>query len=124
MTLVRVVRRGAAVLVQAMRESGKVAIGKFVLTGKEHLVVLRPSGDSLVMRFMTHLVFGDIPSGMDVIVHPVALAGWVGLFVTALNLFPIAQLDGGHISYAVLGRRSTTVCFSHLCTRSPTSGRC
>ena len=41
-----------ALLVEAMRESGKVAIGKFVLTGKEHLVVLRPSGDSLVMEIL------------------------------------------------------------------------
>jgi membrane-associated protease RseP (regulator of RpoE activity) len=60
-------------------------------------------GDSLVMRVMTYLVFGDIPRGMDVIVHPIALAGWVGLFVTALNLFPVGQLDGGRIAYALFG---------------------
>src|SRR5467141_2552950 len=39
-------------------------------------------GDSLLMRALTWLVFGSIPPGMDVFVHPVALAGWVGLFVT------------------------------------------
>jgi membrane-associated protease RseP (regulator of RpoE activity) len=38
-----------------------------------------------------------------------AFAAWFGLLATALNLFPIGQLDGGHISYAVLGRRSTVV---------------
>jgi membrane-associated protease RseP (regulator of RpoE activity) len=41
--------------------------------------------------------------------HPMAFAAWFGMLATSLNLFPIGQLDGGHISYAVLGRRSTAV---------------
>jgi membrane-associated protease RseP (regulator of RpoE activity) len=61
-------------------------------------------GDSMLMRFLVYLTFGRIPGGMDVLVHPVALAGWVGLFVTALNLFPVGQLDGGRIAYALFGR--------------------
>ncbi len=60
-------------------------------------------GDSLMMRFFTWVVFGTIPAGMDVFVHPMALAGWFGLYVTALNLFPVGQLDGGRIAYALFG---------------------
>jgi membrane-associated protease RseP (regulator of RpoE activity) len=66
-------------------------------------------GDSLVMKALTRLRFGALPDGMDVFVHPVALAGWVGLFVTALNLFPVGQLDGGRIAYALFGERHRTV---------------
>jgi membrane-associated protease RseP (regulator of RpoE activity) len=60
-------------------------------------------GDNLLMRLAQRMVFGVLPPGQDVIVHPVALAAWFGLLVTSLNLFPIGQLDGGHVSFAVLG---------------------
>jgi membrane-associated protease RseP (regulator of RpoE activity) len=66
-------------------------------------------GDSLLMRGLVWLVFGQIPEGMDVFIHPIGLAGWVGLFVTALNLFPVGQLDGGRIAYALFGARHRTV---------------
>ena len=69
-------------------------------------------GDSLLMRGLVYLVLGHVPEGMDVFVHPVALAGWVGFFVTALNLFPVGQLDGGRIAYALAGphhRRISTI---------------
>jgi membrane-associated protease RseP (regulator of RpoE activity) len=71
----------------------------------EHLAF----GDSLLMRFLVYLHFGSIPAGSDVFIHPVALAGWVGLFVTALNLFPVGQLDGGRIAYALFGSRHRLV---------------
>ncbi|MEJ2745483.1 MAG: site-2 protease family protein, partial [bacterium] len=61
-------------------------------------------GDSLITSFMTHLIKGPVPEGKTVMLHPVAFAGWVGLLITAFNLMPTGQLDGGHVLYAVIGR--------------------
>jgi membrane-associated protease RseP (regulator of RpoE activity) len=66
-------------------------------------------GNSLLFSLLEKVIIGEIPEGTDLVLHPLAFAGWVGLFVTALNLMPIGQLDGGHIAYAVLGRRSRIV---------------
>ena len=72
-------------------------------------------GEPLLFRLATWLMWGSIPDGYSVNMHPMAFASWFGLLATALNLFPIGQLDGGHISYAVLGRRSTTVTLGSIC---------
>jgi membrane-associated protease RseP (regulator of RpoE activity) len=66
-------------------------------------------GEPLLFRAATWVTWGSIADGYSVNLHPMAFAAWFGLLATALNLFPIGQLDGGHISYAVLGRRSTVV---------------
>jgi membrane-associated protease RseP (regulator of RpoE activity) len=62
-------------------------------------------GDSLLFHWLTNLIVGARPEGMFLDMSSLAFAGWIGFFVTAMNLMPIGQLDGGHISYAMLGRR-------------------
>ena len=66
-------------------------------------------GEPLLFQFIAWLIWGEPPDGYTINLHPVGLAAWFGLLVTAINLFPVAQLDGGHISYASLGSRSTAV---------------
>ena len=61
-------------------------------------------GEPLLFKFASWLLWGTPPDGYSLNMHPMAFAAWFGLLATALNLFPIGQLDGGHISYAVLGR--------------------
>jgi membrane-associated protease RseP (regulator of RpoE activity) len=65
--------------------------------------------DPLLFSFIQRLVIGEVPANYDVILHPIGYAGWVGLFVTALNLLPVGQLDGGHIAYALFGKRSRAI---------------
>ena len=66
-------------------------------------------GDSLLTGLLAWLRFGALPAGHMIYTHPVADAAWAGFLVTALNLFPVGQLDGGRISYALFGRRHRTI---------------
>jgi membrane-associated protease RseP (regulator of RpoE activity) len=63
-------------------------------------------GDPLLFQLMERVWWGHIPDGQALYVHPMGLAAWFGLLATALNLFPFGQLDGGHITYALFGRRA------------------
>ncbi|MEM1203242.1 MAG: site-2 protease family protein [Acidobacteriota bacterium] len=59
--------------------------------------------EPLLLQWMTRLLV-DVPEGYTLLLSPLAYAGWVGLFVTSLNLLPIGQLDGGHLVYTLLPR--------------------
>jgi membrane-associated protease RseP (regulator of RpoE activity) len=60
-------------------------------------------GDSLLFTALTHLVLGVSGTEVSIALHPIAFAGWFGLFVTFLNLLPVGQLDGGHVVYSLFG---------------------
>lgn len=72
-------------------------------------LIFSPDGESLLSSWMISLTLGKFPPGTLLSIHPIALAGWLGLFITVLNLLPIGQLDGGHIVYALFGRRHTLI---------------
>jgi membrane-associated protease RseP (regulator of RpoE activity) len=62
-------------------------------------------GQSLLYLLLKRIILGPIPDGHDVFLNATAFAGWSGIFVTALNLLTVAQLDGGHVAYALFGKR-------------------
>src|SRR6266849_4859639 len=62
-------------------------------------------GNSLLFWGLSRVVLGVDPNTVTINLHPIALAGWFGLFVTTLNLLPVGQLDGGHVIYALFGPR-------------------
>jgi membrane-associated protease RseP (regulator of RpoE activity) len=73
------------------------------------LSTLRPGemieGNSLLYVLLKKLAHPEASPTDDILLHPVAWAGWLGLFVTSLNLLPVGQLDGGHVIYALFGER-------------------
>ncbi len=71
-------------------------------------------GNSIIFWCVSRVVLGVDPNTVNVDLHPIAFAGWLGLFVTTLNLLPVGQLDGGHVVYALLGGRVHRV-VSRLC---------
>ena len=62
-------------------------------------------GNSLIFWSISRVVLGVNPNDVNVGLHPIAFAGWLGLFVTTLNLLPVGQLDGGHVVYSLFGGR-------------------
>jgi membrane-associated protease RseP (regulator of RpoE activity) len=66
-------------------------------------------GTSILFSLINWVVNGAMPADTNLVLHPVAFAGWIGLLVTSLNLLPVGQLDGGHVTYAIFGRRQQAV---------------
>jgi membrane-associated protease RseP (regulator of RpoE activity) len=58
-------------------------------------------GEPLLFQLLSWLALGPLTPDQNIVLHPVAFAGWIGLLVTALNLIPVGQLDGGHVAYAL-----------------------
>jgi membrane-associated protease RseP (regulator of RpoE activity) len=88
---------GFVVAVAAFASS--IRLARFVVPGSGLTL-----GEPLIFKAVEYLMGMTPPQGMDSYLHPVSFAAWVGFLVTALNLLPAAQLDGGHITYALFGK--------------------
>ncbi|WKZ40074.1 MAG: site-2 protease family protein [Anaerolineales bacterium] len=78
---------------------------KYITFGQLLPAPVEPQGFLYWVRYI--VMGGPIPfGGVDVLIHPVAFAGWAGILVTALNLIPAGTLDGGHVIYALFGERA------------------
>lgn len=68
-------------------------------------------GSSLILNFCSEMVLGVDPTSpyVNIHLHPIAFAGWIGMLVTSLNLMPVGQLDGGHIIYAFSPDKHSTI---------------
>ena len=86
-----------------------VALSRVIPLPPADSVALVTLGEPLLFQAAAWLIWGALPDGHAINLHPMGFAAWFGLLMTALNLFPIGQLDGGHISYAALGARSTSL---------------
>jgi len=71
-------------------------------------------GEPLLLQFFAWIIFGPIPDTYDIVLHPIGFAAWFGFFVTAINLIPLGQLDGGHVAFAVFGHRQRTLAFTAI----------
>jgi membrane-associated protease RseP (regulator of RpoE activity) len=71
-------------------------------------------GTPLILDWMIYAVHGPLAENQTVLVNPLLMAGWVGVFITALNLTPVGQLDGGHILYCLIGKRAHAVAWAFV----------
>ena len=67
-------------------------------------------GSSIALAIVSKLALGSaLLEGHRMILDPLAFGAWFGIVITALNLLPIGQLDGGYISYAIFGAKRAKV---------------
>ncbi|MCC6746405.1 MAG: site-2 protease family protein [Deltaproteobacteria bacterium] len=105
--------RNALVDVGAAGPLAGLVVALPILAYGIHLSPVKPvgpgflEGNSILYLALKLLIKGQVlpGGGLDVALHPVAWAGWVGLLVTMINLLPIGQLDGGHVAFAYFGAR-------------------
>ncbi len=69
-------------------------------------------GSSLIFKLIESIFYHDIPEKAEILLHPVAFAGWIGFFITAINLIPIGQTDGGHILFGLFPKYHRKVSFA------------
>ncbi len=82
------------------------AVESLEATAQEGFLTL---GEPVVFKLLSYLILGPLDESTTVVLHPIAFAGWVGIFITALNLLPIGQLDGGHILYTILPKKAHAI---------------
>ena len=73
-------------------------------------------GEPLLFKAAVRMLHGAIAPQNELNMHPMVFASWFGMLATALNLLPFGQLDGGHITYATLGRWSTPISLATVAT--------
>jgi Zn-dependent protease len=72
--------------------------------------------DPLLAKLLMHWLRPDFAPNTELVVNPVYMAGWVGMFVTGLNMMPVSQLDGGHVIYALFLKRGHWIARAFLLT--------
>lgn len=76
-------------------------------------------GEPLIFKLLEFVMGKTPPAGMEINLHPIGIAAWFGFFATALNLLPVGQLDGGHVSYALFGGVHKRISQAFLVTLIP-----
>ncbi len=68
-------------------------------------------GEPLLLQWMIAAIHGPAQDGEVFVLNGIGFAGWVGVLITAMNLLPVGQLDGGHILYTLIGRKAHVVAY-------------